>query len=231
MMKIDIITLFPDMFDSPFAESIVRRASKKGIIQINTHNLRDFATDKRRTVDDKPYGGGAGMVLKPEPVYRAIRKIKSKNKGTEKSKILFLSPQGKLFDQKKAKELAKEKHLILICGHYEDIDARIMKFMDEEISIGDYVLTGGELPAMVLVDAVVRLIPGVVKEKESVIQDSFYSGLLDYPHYTRPRVFRKMKVPEALLSGNHEKIRLWRLKEALRNTYNKRPGLLKKTKM
>jgi len=229
-LEIDIITLFPSMFDSPFSESIIKRAQEKGLLKINIHNLRSFTNDKHHTVDDRPYGGGTGMVLKPEPIYRAVGSIKrnSKNKNI---KVILLSPQGKVLNQTTAKRLVKQKHIILICGHYEGIDERVMKLVHEEISIGDYVLTGGEIPAMVLVDVLARLIPGVVKEKDSVVYDSFYTGFLDYPHYTRPRLYKKMKVPEILLSGNHKEISLWRRKEILKNTYLKRPDLLKYVKL
>jgi len=231
-MKIDLITLFPHMFDSPFSESIIHRAIIRKLVNINIHNLRDFADNKHGTVDDKPYGGGPGMVIKPEPVYRAVRYIINTNKKkTIKPKIILMSPQGKVFNHKIAKELIKNKHLIIICGHYEGIDERVMKIVDYEISIGDFVLTGGELPAMIIVDTIVRLIPGVVKEKNSVKNDSFSVGLLDYPHYTRPKVFNNMRVPKILLSGNHNKIRLWRLKKSLENTYLKRPDLLEKIKL
>ena len=220
------------MFDSPFSESIIHRAIIRKLVNINIHNLRDFADNKHGTVDDKPYGGGPGMVIKPEPVYRAVRYIINTNKKkTIKPKIILMSPQGKVFNHKIAKELIKNKHLIIICGHYEGIDERVMKIVDYEISIGDFVLTGGELPAMIIVDTIVRLIPGVVKEKNSVKNDSFSVGLLDYPHYTRPKVFNNMRVPKILLSGNHNKIRLWRLKKSLENTYLKRPDLLEKIKL
>ena len=228
-MKLDVITLFPQMFIPPFSASMIKRAVGKGIVNIKLHDLRKFAFDKHRTVDDKPFGGRPGMILKPEPVYRAIKKIVKKRR--EGTKIIVLSPQGKVFDQNKAKELAGYKHLIFICGHYEGFDERVMNLIDEEISIGDYVLTGGELPAMVIMDAVIRLVPGVVKERDSVKNDSFFEGLLDHPNYTRPRVYRGMAVPEVLVSGHHRKIELWRIKESLRNTYLKKPNLLKKIKL
>jgi tRNA (guanine37-N1)-methyltransferase len=226
-MKIDVITLFPGMFDSPLSASMIKRAREKGIVKINIHDLRKFTNNKHRTADDRPFGGSPGMVLKLEPIYKAIKKI---NK-SKKTKIILLSPQGDAFNQSKAKKLAKDKHLIFICGHYEGVDERVMKFVDEEISIGNYVLTGGELPAMVTIDAIVRLVPGVVKEKDSIINDSFFNGLLDYPKYTRPRVYHGMKVPEILLSGHHRKIHLWQNKESIKNTYMKKPNLLKKVKL
>jgi len=227
-MRIDVITIFPEIFDGFINTSIIGRAQKKGYINLKIHNLRDYATNKHKTVDDKPFGGGPGMVLKPEPIYNAIKKFLKKKSEKE---IIFLSPQGELFTQEMAKKLSSKKHLIFLCGRYEGVDERIMKFVDREISIGDYVLTGGEIPAMVVIDAVARLIPGVVKEKDSVICDSFFDGLLDYPHYTRPRIFRKMKVPEVLLSGNHSEIRKWRLKQSLKNTLLKRKDLLEKKKL
>ncbi|MFH0807012.1 MAG: tRNA (guanosine(37)-N1)-methyltransferase TrmD [Elusimicrobiota bacterium] len=229
-MRIDIITLFHDMFDRVLSESIIGRAQKKGIIETHTHNLRDFSDNKNRIIDDKPFGGGSGMVIKAEPIYKAIEFVK-KQKIRSKPKVIFLSPQGKLLSHKLAKALSKEKHLILLCGHYEGIDERVMKTIDMEVSIGDYVLTGGELPAMVLADTVARLVPGVVKEESSVELDSFVNGLLDYPHYTRPRAFRKLKVPDTLFSGNHKEIEKWRAKSSLKNTLVKRPDLLKNRKL
>lgn len=228
-MKIDIITIFPEMFGNIFSVSLIGKARQKKLVDICIHNLRDYTDDKHRIVDDQPYGGGCGMVFKPGPLFKAVAAIKKKRKSGRNAKVIFLSPQGKAFTQQKAITMAKLKNLILICGHYEGIDERVMKIVDEEISIGDYVLTGGEIPAMVLVDAVARMIPGVVKNKDSVIFDSFFKGnILDYPHYTRPAEFRKMNVPGVLLSGNHEKIQQWRLEKALENTRRKRPDLLKK---
>ncbi|OGS25223.1 MAG: tRNA (guanosine(37)-N1)-methyltransferase TrmD [Elusimicrobia bacterium RIFOXYB2_FULL_48_7] len=237
-MRIDIITLFPGMFDGILSESIVGRAQKKGIIEIHKHNLRDFSGNKNRIIDDKPFGGGSGMVIMAEPVLKAVEFIKKQAAKTGKTvkylkpKVVFLSPQGKLLDHKTADALSKEKHLILLCGHYEGFDERAMKAVDCEVSIGDYVLTGGELPAMVLVDAVARLVPGVVKEESSVQRDSFVNGLLDYNHYTRPRALplarAQLKVPDVLFSGNHAEIEAWRKKDSLKNTLSKRPDLLKK---
>ncbi len=223
-MKIDIITLFPAMFKGPFSESIVRRAQEKEKVEIKVHNLRDWAMDKHGTVDDRPYGGGAGMLLMVEPIYNALQEIKK-----PKSKVVLLTPQGKVFNQKIAKRLSEDKHLILVCGHYEGFDERIRKHLvDEEISIGDYVLTGGEIPTMALVDAVVRLIPGVLKKSEATKLESFSnSQLLEYPQYTRPAGFRGWKTPKVLLSGDHQKIKEWREKKALERTKNRRPDLLK----
>ena len=222
-MKIDILTLFPGMFDSLKA-SIIGKGIKSKTIEINTINIRDYATDKHGRVDDTPYGGGAGMVMKPDVVYDCYESIK-KSKDT---KTIYLSPKGKVLNQEKAKELSKEKHIILLCGHYEGIDQRVLdKIVDEEISIGDYVLTGGELPAMVLVDCIARLIPGVINE-DSIKEESFSEGLLEYPQYTRPEIFEDMRVPEVLLSGNHQEISKWRKQEAINMTKKKRPEILKK---
>jgi len=267
-MKIDILTLFPEMFKGPFDESILRRAQdksfggaqdksfggaqdkssggaqdkssegakssdrdqNKGLVEIKILNLRKWAIDKRGTVDDRPYGGGVGMVMMVEPIAKAIEEIKS-----QKSKVILLSPRGKVWNQKMAQEYAKLEHLILICGHYEGVDERVKEFIDEEISIGDFVLTGGEIPAMVLVDCIVRLIPGVLEKPEAVENESFSPNsqppitnhLLEYPQYTRPENFRGLKVPEILLSGNHKKISQWRQKKALEITKKNRPDLLK----
>ncbi len=209
-MKIDIITLFPEMFEGPFKESIVKRAQEKELIEINIHNLRDWATDKHKTLDDKPYGGGGGMVLMVKPIYEALKDLKTKN-----SKVVLLTPQGKVFNQKKAQQLSKLKHLILIAGHYEGFDERIREHLiDEEISIGNYVLTGGELPAMVMVDTIIRLIPGVLGAEESLIDETHTKpGYTKYPVYTRPESFKNWKVPKILLSGNHKEIEKWRKKK------------------
>ncbi len=225
-MWIDIITLFPSMFKGPFDESIIKRARNKGILEINLHDLREFADDRHKTVDDLPYGGGAGMVMKPGPLFRAVEKVKEEERSS--SKVILLSPQGQAFTQEKAKELAEEKGLIFICGHYEGVDERVREhLMDEELSLGDFVLTGGELAAMVIVDAVARMLPEVLGCKDSMREDSFYETLLDYPHYTRPSEFRGWKVPGVLISGNHQKVREWRKKKKLENTFKKRPDLLK----
>ena len=229
-MRIDIITIFPEAF-APLDLSILGRARAAGIVDIRVHNLRDFTTDRHRTVDDYPYGGGAGMVMKPEPFFAAVEAIMREAR-TARPRIILTTPQGRLFTQEIANELASWDHLILLCGHYEGVDERVSEGLaTDEISIGDYVLTGGELAAMVIVDAVVRLIPGVVGEEESVRQDSFSEGLLDYPQYTRPPEFRGMRVPEVLLSGHHEQIRRWRRKEALRRTLLRRPDLLRKANL
>ncbi len=226
-MRIDIITIFPDMFKNILNESIIKRAQAKRKVKIFVHNLRDYTLDKHRKVDDRPFGGGSGMVMSAEPIFRAVEKIRTKNKALRtKAKIVLLSPQGKRLNQGLAKKLAKSKHLILVCGHYEGIDERVRQYLvDEEISIGDYVLTGGELAAMVLVDTLVRLIPGVLGDKNSLKFESFEGNLLEYPQYTRPADFRAIKVPSILLSGDHQKINQWRKKEALRITRLKRPDL------
>ncbi len=221
MMKIDILTLFPKMFNGFKSESIIKRAIDDKKVEVNTVNFRDFATNKHKKVDDTPYGGGSGMVLMCQPIFDAVDSIK-----TEKSKVILLSPQGEKYSQKKAYELSKEEHLIFICGHYEGFDERIKNICDEEISIGDYVLTGGELPAMVVCDSVIRLIDGVI-DSESSKNESFNDNLLDYPTYTKPRNYKGMQVPEVLLSGNHEKINKWRNEKRLLITNEKRPDLLK----
>ena len=219
-MKFDILTLFPEMFE-PIKTSIIGKATEKGIIDINLINIRDFSEDKHNKVDDTPYGGGAGMVMKPDVVYSAYDSVKDKN-----AKVIYMSPQGKKLNQKKVEELSKENHLIILCGHYEGIDQRVLdKIVDEEISIGDYVLTGGEIPAMVLIDSVSRYIDGVISN-ESVSEESFSNGLLEYPQYTRPEVFMGEKVPDVLISGHHENINKWRRQESLKNTLKKRPELL-----
>ncbi|MGM9572300.1 MAG: tRNA (guanosine(37)-N1)-methyltransferase TrmD [bacterium] len=226
-MLIDVITIFPEMVAVPLQQSILKRAADKGLLEVRVHNLRDFTQDKHQTVDDYPYGGGAGMLMKPEPIFRAVNSLRQ-----DKTKVILMCPQGEVFSQPKARALAHEEHLLFICGHYEGVDERVRDYLvDEEISIGDYVLTGGELPALVVIDSLSRMIPGVVKEIDSVIQDSFYNGLLDYPQYTRPAEFSGYKVPEVLLSGHHENIALWRRKEALRRTFLKRPDLLEQKEL
>ena len=220
-MNFDVLTLFPEMFDS-LKSSIIGRAQEKNLININLINIRDFSKDKHKKVDDTPYGGGAGMIMKPDVVYDAYDSIQDKN-----AKVIYMSPQGQKLTQKKVCELANEKHLIILCGHYEGIDQRVIdEIVDEEISIGDYVLTGGELPAMVLIDAVSRYADGVIT-KESTDEESFTNGLLEYPQYTRPEVFRGVRVPEILLSGHHENIEKWRKEKSLEVTKNKRPDMLK----
>ena len=226
-MLIDIITLFPEMFAGVFGESIIKRAVEKNILEIRFTQLRDFAFDKHRQVDDSPFGGGAGMVLKPEPVYRAVRDVLSKSDENFSRKIIITDPSGEVFTQAKAKELAALDQIIFICGHYEGFDARIYDLADELISIGDYVLTGGELPAMVIVDAVARMLPDVLGSAESATTDSFFDGMLGYPQYTRPRDFEGKVVPEVLLSGHHAKIKKWREEQALNLTRLRRPELIK----
>ncbi len=224
-MRVDIITLFPSMFKNPFNESMIKRAKEKEILEIKLHDLRQFTHDKHRTVDDAPHGGGAGMVMKPRPLFEAVEKIKEEINSS--SRVILLSPQGRVLNQEKVKELAKERVLIFICGHYEGVDERVREHLvDEEISLGDYVLTGGELAAMVVVDAVARMLPGVLGSENSAREDSFYEGLLDYPQYTRPSDFRGWKVPSVLLSGNHQKVKEWRRKKMLEATLRKRPDLL-----
>lgn len=221
-MKFDILTLFPEMFDS-LKQSVIGKALEKKIIEINLTNIRDFSKDKHKKVDDTPYGGGPGMVMMPDIIYDAYKSIK-----TEKAKVIYMSPQGKTLNQKKVEELSKEKHLIILCGHYEGVDQRVIdKIVDEEISIGDYVLTGGEIPAMVLIDSISRYVNGVIKQ-ESVQDESFSNGLLEYPQYTRPEIFEGEKVPEILLSGHHENIDKWRKEQSLKITKQKRPDLIKK---
>ena len=232
-MRIDILTIFPKVFSPVLNESIIKRAQKKGLVKISLHNLRDYSTDKHRKVDDRPFGGGPGMVMRPEPIFRAVEAMRRKTKDERrKTKIILLSPQGKVLNQKIANRLSKYKHLVLICGHYEGVDERVRcRLVDEEISIGDYVLTGGELPAMVLVDAITRLIPGVLGDKDSLKEESFSTSCLEYPHYTRPANFRGLKVPDVLLSGDHKQIALWRKKQSIKITKIKRPELLMKPKL
>lgn len=222
-MKIDILTLFPEMFEGPFEQSIIARAQKKSLIEIKIHNLRKWTKDKRGTVDDRPYGGGVGMVMMIEPIVKAIEEIKS-----HEAKIILLSPRGKVWKQEMAQKYSKFNHLILICGHYEGVDERIKKFIDEEISIGDFVLTGGEIPAMAVVDSIVRLIPKVLEKSAATINESFSdSKLLEYPQYTHPENFNGLKVPPILLSGNHGEIEKWRNEKSIEITKKNRPDLLK----
>ena len=224
-MRFDVLTLFPEMFDL-LNTSILGKAQEKKIIDINIINIRDFSKDKHKKVDDTPYGGGAGMVIRPDVVYDAYNSIK----GRENAKVIYLSPQGKTLNQEKVESLAKENHLILLCGHYEGIDQRVLdEIVDEEISIGDYVLTGGELPSMVLIDSVSRYVEGVIT-KESINEESFSNGLLEYPQYTRPEIFLDKKVPEVLISGHHENINKWRKEQSENITKIKRPDLLEKNK-
>ena len=224
-MKYDVLTLFPEMFE-PVKQSIIGKAKERDLININLINIRDFSKNKHKKVDDTPYGGGAGMVMMPDIIYDAYLSVKDKN-----AKVIYMSPQGKTLNQEKVEQLSKENHLILICGHYEGIDQRVIdEIVDEEISIGDYVLTGGEIPAMVLIDSVCRYVDGVINN-DSISEESFSQGLLEYPQYTRPEVFNNKKVPDVLLSGHHENIRKWRRYESLRNTYLKRPELLENAKL
>jgi len=228
-VRIDIITLFPGMFESVLGESILKRARAKGALEVKIHDLRDWTRDNHRTADDKPFGGGPGMVMKVEPVHRALKDIvpEVKNKRSE-VRVILLTPQGKKLEQKEVKKIAKYKRLILVCGHYEGVDERIRNLVDEEVSIGDYILTCGELPAMVLIDAAARLIPGVLGHSSSTVCESFEDGLLEYPQYTRPAEYMGMKVPDVILSGDHKRIEKWRSAEALKRTSERRPDLLKR---
>ena len=224
-MKFDVLTLFPEMFE-PMKHSIIERASEKDLIDINLINIRDFSKDKHKHVDDTPYGGGAGMLIRPDVVYYAYSSVSEEN-----AKVIYMSPKGKVLNQNMVKELSKESHLIILCGHYEGIDQRVLdEIVDEEISIGDYVLTGGEIPAMVLIDSVSRYVDGVLSQ-DSTSEESFSQGILEYPQYTRPEIFDGVKVPDVLLSGHHANISKWRRCEALKNTYYKRPELLEKVKL
>lgn len=222
-MKIDVLTLFPEMYDNIINESIIARARKNNLVEINIHNFRDYSKDPHNKVDDYSFGGGKGMVLMPQPIYDAINDLRK-----EDSIVIMMTPQGDTYNQKKAYELSKHKHLIILCGHYEGFDERIRSFVDLEISIGDYVLTGGELPSMILIDSIVRLVDGVIEE-ESHLDDSFNNNLLDYPVYTKPVDFMGMKVPDVLLSGHHENINKWRLEQSINKTKQRRPDLLEKS--
>lgn len=230
-MRIDIVSLFPEMFAGPLGHSILKRACEAGILDIAVTNPREYATDKHRIVDDTPFGGGPGMVMKPEPIFRAVEDVKARSNAV-RQRTLLMCPGGQTFTQAKAKELAAYDQLIFICGHYEGIDERVRQFLaDEALSIGDFVLTGGELPAMVIVDAVARMLPGVLGANDSAAHDSFYHDLLEYPQYTRPREFQGYSVPEVLLSGDHAKIARWRRKQSLLNTFIRRPDLLTKAQL
>ena len=223
-MKCDVLTLFPDILTAYLNESILKRARENKLLDVRLVNIRDFTSDVHRTVDDYPFGGGSGMVFKPEPIFRAMDHL---NKDGESRKVILLSPQGSTFNQKMAESFSRETgRLTFICGRYEGVDERVKHLVDEEVSIGDYVMTGGELAALVIIDAVTRLVPGAVGDEQSVVDESFSSGLLEYPQYTRPREFRGMRVPDVLLSGNHEEIRLWRRQQSLRTTMKVRPDLL-----
>ncbi|MFC7685441.1 tRNA (guanosine(37)-N1)-methyltransferase TrmD [Ureibacillus sp. GCM10028918] len=227
-MNIHVLSLFPDMFTGVFGSSILKKAQEKGAVSLSVSDIRDFSNNKHKQVDDYPYGGGAGMVLKPEPMFQAVESITE----GRNPRIILMCPQGERFTQKKAEELAKEEELVFLCGHYEGYDERIRtNLVTDEISIGDFVLTGGELPAMTVIDAVVRLLPGVLGQEDSHIQDSFSTGLLEHPHYTRPAEFRGMKVPDVLLSGNHANIDKWREQESLKRTFERRPDLLEQMEL
>ena len=227
-LRFDIVSIFPGMFESPFADSIIQRAWEEGLLDLRVHDLRDYSLNKHRKVDDTPFGGGVGMVMNVEPIARVIAAIK---KEVPETRTILLSPGGRPFDQEKAWELSRLPSLTLICGRYEGIDERVrLHFVDEEISIGDYILTGGEIPAMVLVEAISRLVPGVLGDPESTVEESFTDGLLEYPQYTRPRDYQGFKVPEILISGDHKKIRDWQKAEAVKKTARVRPDLLKKNK-
>ena len=228
-MRFDLVTIFPRLFDGALAEGIVRRAIERGIVDITVHDLRDYAADRHRSVDDVSYGGGPGMVFKPEPLFKAVDAIRAEG---EVDAVILTSPQGRPFTQRDAERLALLRRVVVLCGRYEGIDDRVREaLVTDEISIGDYVLSGGELPALVIVDAVVRLLPGAVGDEESVVADSFNRGLLDFPHFTRPAEFRGLRVPDVLLSGNHEDIRRWRKREALRRTVRQRPDLLESAEL
>ena len=220
-MKIDVLTLFPDMFNGVFDESIIKRALDNNLVEIKVHNIRDYSKDPHKKVDDTPYGGGAGMVLMCQPIFDAVKTLRSDN-----SKVILLTPSGKLYKQSIALDLSLEKHLIIICGHYEGFDERIKTICDMEISIGDYILTGGEIPCMVLIDSITRLIDGVIR-KESYENESFSDNLLDYPTYTKPRIYEGLSVPDVLVNGDHEKIDKWRREQQIKLTENNRPDLLK----
>lgn len=229
-MRIDCLTLFPPMLQAVLEESITGRAIKGGILDIRYTNIRDFAQNKHNRVDDAPYGGGMGMVMQAEPIYRAYQSVLET--ATVRPRVIYMSPQGRVFNQKIAEELAQEPHLVFLCGHYEGVDERVLEeIVDEELSIGDYVLTGGEIPALAVIDAVARMIPGVLPSEEAYSEESLYNGLLEYPQYTRPPVFLNREVPEVLLSGHHENINKWRREESIRRTCRKRPELLQKAEL
>lgn len=230
MLHIHILTLFPEFFTGPLDVSILKRAREKDLIRIKLVDIRDFSHDKHKKVDDYPYGGGCGMVMKPEPVFESVE-YAMEDFRTDKRRIILTSPQGKLFDNRMAQDLSEEEQLIIICGHYEGIDERVKKIITDEVSIGDFILTGGEAPALVVLDATARFIPGVLGSHESPQNESFCEGLLEYPQYTRPEVYRDLKVPEVLLSGNHKEIELFRRREALKRTRERRPDLFEKLKL
>ncbi|MGG4146128.1 tRNA (guanosine(37)-N1)-methyltransferase TrmD [Paenibacillus algorifonticola] len=231
-MIVDVLTLFPEMFDGVFGASILGKAQEKGIVALNAINFRAYSGNKHNTVDDYPYGGGGGMVLKAEPVFSAVEHLIEQVGTGARPRVILMCPQGETFTQQKAEELAKEEHLIMICGHYEGYDERIREHLvTDELSIGDYVLTGGELPAMVVIDSVARLLPGVLGNETSAVTDSYSTGLLEHPHYTRPAVFRDMEVPEVLVSGHHSRIEAWRREQSLLRTRDRRPDLLEKAEL
>lgn len=232
-MRIDVLTLFPQMFEVSFSFGIFQRAVDNGLVSLNLYNIRDYTHDKHHIVDDYPYGGGSGMVLKPEPIFEAVESIKARLKDEAgELPVVLLTPQGRLFSQQIARELSQYRHLVLICGHYEGVDERVREHLaNDEISIGDYVLTGGEVPAMVVIDAMVRLLPGVLGSEASPLDDSHANGLLEYPQYTRPAVYRGWSVPEVLLSGNHAQIAEWRHEQIIRRTIERRPELLNKANL
>ena len=228
-MIIDILTIFPDMAAAPLRQGIIGKAIDRKLIDVRVINIRDFATDRHRTTDDRPFGGGSGMVMKPEPLAAAIESVQDSEPA---ARVILLSPQGRIFKQEIASALSRLNHICLVCGRYEGVDERIRRcYVDDEISIGDYVLTGGELPALIVLDTVARLVPGVLGSDESIAEESFVDGLLEYPHYTRPEVFEGHRVPEILLSGNHGAIRRWRRQESLFRTWQRRPDLLKQEKL
>jgi len=225
-VRIDVLTLFPEMFVGPLSESILKQAQERGLLTVGLTDIRDFAKDKHRTADDYQYGGGSGMVMKPEPIFEAVESVLAGAAGEERPAVVLLSARGRLFDQAMARDLSLFPRLVLICGRYKGVDERVAGLATHEVSIGDYVLTGGELPAMIVIDAVARLIPGVLGDMESAETDSFYEGILGPPTYTRPEEYRGLKVPEALVSGNHARIRRWRREQALKATLERRPDLL-----
>ena len=234
-MRVDILTIFPGMFQGPLTESLINKAREKKLLDIRITDIRSFSKDKHRSVDDRPFGGGPGMLMKPDTVFDALSSAAGKLKknpprwpSVKKPLVIFMSPQGSVLDHALVEKLSEYRHLVLLCGHYEGVDERALKYVNQEISIGDYVLTGGELPAMVLIDAGSRFVPGVVKDPASVRGDSFFNGLLDYPHYTRPAKFKSMSVPSELLSGDHKLVERWRRDQSINNTKAKRPDLFKK---